>query len=521
MAAPDKTYLHILLNLHLPYVSPLEAHDSIEKNWLFSAISETYLPLLRALNRLKKKSVDFKLSLVLSPTLITMLDDHLWQIGYIEHLQAKLKLIAKEKNRLKGDAERSNVLQHYKKHYQDNLNDFTDLYRNNILQGFKELHETDHLELSTTCATHCILPLFDGYPRLQKFQIKLGIDIFEKYFGFRPRGFWLPECAYNSQLDAILKECGVEYFYSSAHAILEGSDEAIRKTYAPITTPNDLNVFCRDRLASRSIWSTTTGFPADFKYRDPDRDLLHEVDPSYLDSFISNPLKSETGLKYYDKEGHIYNPEDARLEVQKHVQKFIQNKLNQSKEINAHLDRTPCLCALYEADVFGHYWFEGIDFLEQVFEAVSEVNELEFITPQDYLMQYPKSQTLQPSFSSWGKQGFMQNWLNGSNKWIYRHLHRNIDLFNEIILQFQTSKGLTARTMEHAMRELLLAQSSDWAFIMFAGPNSYYAEHRIKQHINNFRTLHESMGKQGKLFKFIIELEKRNAIFPDMHLHDY
>ncbi len=506
--------LGLLLNLHLPYTSTEENSKSVERHWLYEAISNTYLPLLRTLRRLEKEKVSVRLSLVISPTLISMLSSPVAQQQYIEHLEEKLRLIEKENKAFaKGELGLKSTIDYYKKLYEQNLSDFKTLYKRDILSGFAHLHTTGQAELLTTCATHAVLPLFDGYPRLQQFQISLGRETFFRAFGFYPEGFWLPACAYSPQLDSLLKEEGIRYFYSSAHGVLNGSVPSIRGVHAPIQTENGLFVFARDRKVSRAIWSSSHGFSADSKYRDFDRDILTERDQGYFDALKSILVRSGTGLKYYDNGGEWYNSELAREEAKKHAKKFVKNRLEEISTLEDSPDRPPYLIGLYDGEIFGHFWLEGIDFLEQIFREVHD-SSLSFITPTEYLAKGEEAQVLAPSFSSWGRDGFMQNWLNGSNRWIYRHLHRNIGQLESILPKFQDCSGLTRRAFSQAIRELLLAQSSDWSLIMFAGPNSHYAEIRIRDHIVNFRTLYDALGGQTKLFNVLVELERRDSLFP-------
>jgi 1,4-alpha-glucan branching enzyme len=132
---------------------------------------------------------------------------------------------------------------------------------------------------------------------------------------------------------------------------------------------------------------------------------------------------------------------------------------------------------------------------------------------------FPTQQVAQPSASSWGNKGYWEVWLEGSNAWIYQHLHVAADRMTELARQFRNSDHLTQRALKQAGRELLLAQSSDWAFIMKTGTTVPYAVRRTKDHILRFTRLYEQI-KAGRIDEpWLASIEWCDNIFPDLNYH--
>src|SRR5215472_17590479 len=92
-------YVAVILHAHLPFVRHPEHEHFLEEEWLFEAITETYIPLLRVMQRLVNDAVPFKLTMSISPTLCAMLQDHLLRERYVRHLDLLIDLAAREKKR--------------------------------------------------------------------------------------------------------------------------------------------------------------------------------------------------------------------------------------------------------------------------------------------------------------------------------------------------------------------------------------------------------------------------------------
>ncbi|NLA59293.1 MAG: DUF1957 domain-containing protein, partial [Firmicutes bacterium] len=143
------------------------------------------------------------------------------------------------------------------------------------------------------------------------------------------------------------------------------------------------------------------------------------------------------------------------------------------------------------------------------------------ITPSEYLEKYPANQVSLPSESSWGNGGYHEVWLDSSNDWIYRHLHKAAARMVYLANRCQNASGVTARALNQAARELLLAQASDWAFIMKTGTMVEYARRRTQQHLVNFHELYHQIIENCIDEGFLRTMEDRNNISPTLDFRIY
>jgi 1,4-alpha-glucan branching enzyme len=182
----------------------------------------------------------------------------------------------------------------------------------------------------------------------------------------------------------------------------------------------------------------------------------------------------------------------------------------------------PLVVAPYDAELFGHWWFEGPDWINYLLRKIHwDQQTVKTINVPEYLDRFPRVQVSQPSFSSWGYKGYCEVWLEGSNDWIYRHLHEDADRMVDLARQFPNPDPLQRRGLNQAARELLLAQSSDWAFIMKTGTMVDYARERTRVHVLNFNHLYEQLRGGGIDDGWLSEIERRHNLFPDIDYRLY
>jgi 1,4-alpha-glucan branching enzyme len=516
-----KGYLMLVLHAHLPFVRHPEYSKFLEENWLQEAISETYLPLLRVFRRLHADGVPFRLTMSISPTLSTMLTDPLLQDRYIAHLGSLLELAGKEVERTASDPEMNALARMYQQRFQDNLKDYTETYGKNILKGFKSFQENGNIELITTTATHCFLPLLQVSPQGVDAQLQTAMDSHLDFIGRRSKGIWLPECGYYPGLEERLARHDVEFFFVDTHSLLYADKKPKYGVFAPVFTPNDIAAFGRDPETSRAVWSSDTGYPADPAYREYYRDIGFDLPLEYIRPYIhGNDIRINTGIKYWSITGKTnhklpYNRAYALAKAAEHADHFIYMRLKQLERIAPLMDRTPVIVSPYDAELFGHWWFEGPDWLETMIRKVADTGgAIRMITPTDYLTEYPANQVATPSFSSWGNNGYAEVWLEHSNDWIYPHIYNSLELMTKLAKQFPQESGFRRRALNQAVRELLLAQASDWAFIMKTGTMVPYAVKRTREHIHNFNKLYKSVLRNELDINWLIAVESKNNIFP-------
>lgn len=145
---------------------------------------------------------------------------------------------------------------------------------------------------------------------------------------------------------------------------------------------------------------------------------------------------------------------------------------------------------------------------------------MQLSTPRDYLMNHKEVPHSDPAFSSWGAGGFAEVWLNGSNDWIYPHLHKAGDLMHEVA-RLPPLGEQDRRARNQMARELLLAQASDWAFIMKTGTMVDYAVKRTKVHIHNCHELYRQILSGNIYEPFLANLESTDNLFSEIDYHVY
>ena len=399
---------------------------------------------------------------------------------------------------------------------------FLNQYNQDLIKEFKKYQDKGYLEIITCAATHGFLPLL-LHKEAIKAQIEAGVSFYSKIFSTPPSGLWLPECGYFEGLDKFLKECGVKYFILETHGVLFARPRPKFGVYSSYYTKNRVAVFGRDPETSKSVWSSIEGYPGDYNYREYFRDIGFDLDYDYIKPYIS-PCGARifTGIKYYKITGPTpykepYVPEKAREKAAEHAGNFMFNREKQIEYLYSVLGRKPIVVAPYDAELFGHWWFEGIDWLEFLIRKIKyDQNIFKLTTPSLYLKLYPKNQLINPAPSSWGWKGYYEVWLNGSNDWIYPHLHRAQEAMINLAKRFKNTNGEKRRVLNQMARELLLAQASDWAFMMKTGSFSEYAKKRVITHLERFYLLKQFLEKDFINYEVLEDIENKDNIFPDL-----
>lgn len=523
-------YLCLVLHAHLPFVRHPEFDDFLEEDWLYEAITETYIPILEMFDGLDRDGVDWRMTMSVTPTLAAMLSDPLLQSRYLRHLDNLIALSHKEIERTRWEPEFHHLAQMYHGRFTRARDVFSKQYGNNLLNAFKRFFNEGKLELITCGATHGFLPMMVVNESARKAQVEIGCQEFERHFGRRPRGIWLPECGYSEGLDKLLRDSGIQYFFTDTHGVLYAQPRPRYGIYAPIICPDTgVAVLGRDTESSKQVWSAIEGYPGDYNYRDFYRDVGFDLDYEYLRPHLhQNGIRSLLGIKYFKVTGRTdnkqaYDPRAALDKAAEHAGNFLFNREKQVEWLSGSMDGRPALIvAPYDAELFGHWWFEGPDWINFLLRKMHHDQQtVKTITIPEYLAQHPKNQTAQPVMSSWGYKGYCEVWCESSNDWIYRHLHEGSDRMVEMARGHADPNPLYRRALNQAARELLLAQSSDWAFIMKTGTMVQYAVERTRSHVLNFNHIYEQVQKNEVDEPWLAEIERRNNLFPDLDYRIY
>lgn len=523
-----KGFLSFVLHTHLPFVRHPEYDEFLEESWLYEAITETYIPLIDLLDGIVRDRIPCRLTMSFTPPLLNMLSDPLLQERYLRRLDRLLELADKERVRTRHEPAFSLLADMYWRLFNHSRTIFVEHYGRNLIQAFRYFQERGVLEIIACAATHGYLPLLQVNEKAVRAQIQIGIDEHRRFFGRAPLGFWLPECAYYPGVDGLLKDYGIQYFLVETHAILYATPQPLYGVYAPVYCPSGVAAFGRDAESSKQVWSSQEGYPGDFVYRDFYRDVGYDLDYEYIRPYLPpTGERVNIGIKYYRITGKTdqktpYDPQRAQERAAEHAANFMFNREKQIEWLSSKMNRLPLVTAPYDTELFGHWWFEGPQWLNYVIRKVAyDQSVFQLVTPTDYLNRYPTNQVATPTASSWGHKGYSEVWLSEENDWIYRHLHKAADDMSELATKFPQANKLQRRALNQAARELLLAQSSDWAFLIQQKTAHQYAARRTTQHLQRFHRLYDALCADQIDEPWLGEIEARDNIFPTLDYRVY
>ncbi len=507
--------LALVLHAHLPFVRHPEHEESVEERWLFEAVVECYLPLVAVLRRLADDGVAARISMSLTPPLVAMLRDELLVSRTTRHIDRLAAFAAREA--LGASPEERGVA----RFYADRLESVRALWEEigrDVPGALAALRDRGLVEILGSAATHGFLPLIaqDGPGGLDaaRAQIEIGLSSQERALGVRPRGMWLPECGWDPRLDPVLASAGVDHVVLETHGVLHAAPSPVAGVLAPIRSPAGIAAFARDPESSAQVWSAQHGYPGDPAYRDFYRDVGYERSPEALGE-LAHPARVPlpTGLKYRrvgDKGGEtkeIYDPEAAAARTRIHAEHFLAERVAAVRAAVSPLS-PPVVVAPFDAELFGHWWFEGPEFLEAVLRGAAARPETQTSTLAGFLSEYPAAQVAMPEASSWGEGGYAHVWCNEKNAWM-------LALVREVTRRLQdvAARAEPSRALDQAAREVLLAQSSDWPFLVYAGTAGDYPATRLRTHVAN---AHALLGEieQGRVDAGLLEeRERRHNLF--------
>lgn len=516
----NKTYLILNLHAHLPYIPP-SANGTLEENWFFEAVVESYIPLIKMMETLSDEGIRPGLTLSISPTLGAMLENEEMEKKLRKYVSSRIALCEKEME-ISRDQRVSGVILMYKSLYESAMETLSK-YSGDLITPLKRFQHNAQIEIITTSATHAVLPLL-SHREAVKAQIATACEDYRDRFNRGTAGFWLPECAYSPGLEKELKLSNIKYFFLESHAAGHSFANSVFSSYS---SGDGLNYFFRDSESSRMVWSSSFGYPGNGAYREFYRDIGYDRDTSYLREYTGTEFRIPTGLKYFRISGNnvplekkeIYDYEEAQRAVEKDASDFLSRIMARSAKVYEKTGIRPLIVNCFDAELFGHWWFEGPEFLENVIRKIRQERlPVQIVTPGEYMGLSPSSQGQTPGVSSWGEKGYFDPWLNEKNDFIYPKLYEVTARMVKIADRYknQDLPHLTRRALNQLGREILLAQSSDWPFMMYTGPHREYAQKRFLNHIENAVLIMEGISEKKIDEKKILALEKENNVFQRM-----
>jgi len=555
-------YLNLTLHAHLPYVVN---HGTWPHGleWLLEAATETYLPLLRVLSRLEKDGIPLKANLNISPILLEQLAHPVFNAELPLYLERKIAAARADEEQFlaAGDEHLAETARWWQSYFTQGLNDYNSL-GGDIIQGFRRFNDAGMIEIITCAATHGYFPLL-GTDESVVAQIKVGAATHRKHLGKQPRGIWAPECGYRPAgiwqtpvvpegfgkpwepierigVEEALYQGGIDYFYADTHLVEEsvsftpydlksdadGAAEelevsnSLKNVYKPHTVDgptahnHPTTVFPRDPRTGLQVWSGDTGYPGDGLYLD-----FHKKRwPGGHRYWQVTHSKSDIGFKT------PYYPERASSRTKAHAEHFVDVVL---KTLKQHLDQSapPILVSPFDAELFGHWWHEGPEWLEHVARIVARDDiPVSLISCGEYLDAYPPDSYIGMKEGSWGQNGNNDVWLNPDTSWTWTHIYPAEASVREIATDGGWQDGGTGeRIVKQLCRELLLLESSDWQFLITTGPARDYSEARFMGHVDQFKMIekmwfdfksHGSLAPDSEAA--LNKIEQRDSIFAEI-----
>lgn len=546
----------LCLHTHMPYVMS-HGKSPHGTDWLFEAAAECYLPLLHALDRLKNEGIRPRWTVNMTPILSEQLEDPAFKAGFEEYCQEKIDAAIADQQRFEkeGPLWMVGLASFWQRQYTRALVQFKHQWGRSINEAFRFFDENGSVELITSGATHGYQPLL-GTDEACRAQVRLGIQTFEKHYGRKPRGIWLPECAYRPRYawkspveenavpwdrmgtDEILKQEGIEYFFTDSHMIRGGQPlgtyaanfpqlaemfarsskyftppEEYRSEYEHYLLPTGVTTMARDPQTTVKVWSGDAGYPGDEHYLEFHKQLY----PGRLRYWRISQNKSDLGQK------QPYDPWSAFESIGNHAYDMVQTLKGVLAQYKGQADRTGTLVAMYDTELFGHWWWEGPEFLYELGRALHADGEIQMVSGGELIDMEPARHLITLPEGSWGEGGYHYIWLNADNAWTWKKLYGAERKLRSMCREYKD--GPAHRIVVQAAREVLLAEASDWQFLISTFSARDYAEVRFTDHIDRFERLAEiadrvhtgsQMTADERLF--LRDCEEKDAPFEELDL---
>jgi 1,4-alpha-glucan branching enzyme len=555
--------LCIVLHGHLPYVLHHGVYPHGE-NWLFEAAAETYLPILDIVGAASLHNIRSALTVGMTPVLLEQLAHPRFKNGFVAYLNSRIDRANQDRKEFesKNQLHFAYLAQKWAQWYGKQLEHFERIKRD-IPAEFGQRFREGQLQVLTSNATHCYMPLVLNDEMLAA-QMKVGTRTSKKHLGVAPRGMWLPECAYRPEwqswnpsvlydnprhrvgVENFIAAAGVTHFFVDTHLITggnvmgtfdnqqfkAGNDDMLawdrakgwREPMEPVGVvswqrPPDVFAFARHPRVSEQVWSGSIGYPGD---------------GVYLEFHRKN---GEKGLRYHkvtstktalsDKDP--YYPDDIPGTLFKHAQHFANVVKDTLREYRNRTGRRGVVVAPFDAELFGHWWFEGPQFLRDVIFTLANDPEVTLRTAEEALYHHAPDKVMRMPEGSWGEKGNHSVWINERNRWYWEMEYRAEGRMLKLLYDLPWKTNPTIKSLlEKCARQLLLLQGSDWAFVIHSYGAVDYGIQRISGHATRFdrlTLLAEKVAAGHELDETdkiqIAEADAHDVIFQDIDLTDW
>jgi 1,4-alpha-glucan branching enzyme len=537
-----------VLHSHLPYCRQAGRWPHGEE-WIHEATAETYIPLLRVLGDLAANGVSPKVTLGITPILAEQLADPLVIEHFEEYARDRSERGQRDVVRFEreGDAHAAFLAQWYQDYYDRVLAEFRGRFGRSLVGAARALQDAGHIEVLTCAATHGYLPLL-GRDSAIRGQLETGVATYQRHFGRPPRATWLPECAYRPAfregrnarpgVEDFLAEVGIRLFFAETHTVEGGTpvgkaiDEVIgpygdipRRYVIPVAESvepanrttfeaynvarPEVSVIGRNNSTGLQVWSADHGYPGDYDYRE-----FHKKD-------------GESGLQYWRVSGarvdlgakDWYHPDWAHAKVLHHAEHFVKLVEELSADYHERTGRFGIIAAIYDTELFGHWWFEGVQWIGEVLARLSRNDQVELMTASDYVERVQPTDVVALPEGSWGTGGTHFTWDNADTRWMWPEIYERESRMEDLASRFPSAVGAHRAVLDQAARELLLLESSDWPFLVTTGQAAEYAIQRFTEHCERFDRL-AATANAGHADavdeRMAAELFERDKVFADI-----
>lgn len=547
-----------VLHSHLPYCRKAGRWPHGEE-WLHEAIAETYVPLLEALYDLREEGIPFKLTLTLTPVLVEQLTDADVQAHFLAYLDEEIAGAEDDLAHFtkEGNDQLAVLAAFYRDEYGRIKSSYGERFGADLVGAFRRLQDEGYVEIVTCAATHGYLPLFARDSTIYA-QLRTGVESYRRHFGRAPRAIWLPECAYRPAyiaedgvvrpaLEEFLAPLGLTCFFVETHAIeggrpvgkaagevaigpyglikrdyvipyetIEQANARRGTTYASyyvvgsakgLTNP-PVAALGRNNRTGQQVWSGDLGYPGDADYRE----FHKKHERSGLQYWRVTGPRVDLGAKDY------YHPEWARGRVAEHARHFAGLVEELLRAYHAETGHYGIIASNYDTELFGHWWFEGITWLKEVLRRLTTSQTVELTTASDYVTQHKPDEVIALPESSWGAGGTHWTWDNPDTHWVWEPIHQVERRMEALVARYPDAQGDLLAVLNQAAREALLAESSDWPFLITTGQAKEYATERFQQHLARFHELANlaEAGAGPAARARAEELYELDKVFPDL-----